>query len=296
LIKYKQVVSLWILFFNLLYFIIYGMDWLVKLNECLDKDYECALITIIDKSGSIPQNIGAKMVVDRDGNIAGTIGGGAVEKECIEYAKKSIINGLDPFIVEFKLDGNEWISIDGSIRNMICGGNIKVFIEPINNKKMGTIIMFGGGHIAKKMADFCDILDIPYIIYDNREEFANRERFSNAKDIICADYNDLLDRVRLNDKSFCVIMTHGHKYDKICLERLLRVEDIPYIGMIGSKSKVKLTFENIKKKGINIDKRVYSPIGLYINGKSPQLIALSIISEIMIIMGNGKLMHRRLEV
>lgn len=151
------------------------------------------------------------------------------------------------------------------------------------HKKKIELILFGGGHIAQKFAEFCNIQSIPYKIYDDRPEFASQKVFPSAKMHICASFDRISANIKLSSRSYCVIMTYGHVHDETCLAQLLNNTEVSYIGMIGSINKVRTVFSNLNKKGITIDSRVYSPIGLKIGVSLPEQIALSIITEIVCI-------------
>jgi xanthine dehydrogenase accessory factor len=158
------------------------------------------------------------------------------------------------------------------------------------------IVVFGAGHIGEKLGRLCEVLNLPYRVYDERAAYATAERFAGARERIVAPYAELSRHIRLGRQSYCVILTHGHLHDQECLEQLLKNRDVPYIGMIGSANKVAALFRKLKEKGQSPDKRVYSPIGLKIGGQLPEEIALSIIAEIVLLMNGGKLQHFRLPI
>lgn len=229
------------------------------------------------------------MVVNDKGEIDGTVGGGAVEHECIKEAQKAISEGRC-LTLEFNLNEDEQIVEKES--SGICGGSVRIFIEPFRPRE--EVVMFGGGHIAEKLAAYCNTLNLPFRVYDDREEFTNRERFPNAKELVCAEFNRISENIKLSAMSYCVIMTYGHVHDETCLEQLIGVSEVPYIGMMGSVEKVTAVKANLKKRGVELDKRVYSPIGLKIGSNLPEEIALSIIAEIQCVLYGGKPEHFRL--
>lgn len=121
------------------------------------------------------------------------------------------------------------------------------------------------------------------IVFDDREEFANRHRFSFAHDVcVCPDYQQLFSDCDVNDDSYVVIVTRGHQHDKTVLVQALRTE-AGYIGMIGSRTKRDTLFNELLTEGISRDdlKRVFSPIGLPIGAETPEEIAISIVSELV---------------
>jgi xanthine dehydrogenase accessory factor len=264
--------------------------WLNKINEWKNQGIPCAIVTIIKAEGSVPRGVGSKMVVNERDDIAGSIGGGPVEhisrKEALRCIRDNVCTSLD-----FSLNGDVWqVTADSSVRGL-CGGALTVFIEPILPKP--EVVIFGGGHVGEKLSKFCEILNLPYRIFDNRQAFASAERFPSAVERICKPYESLSESITLKRTSYCVILTHGHVHDQTCLEQIARNKGVPYIGMIGSKSKMRTIVDEIRSRGGTVDKRVYSPIGLKIGRGVPEEIALSIIAEIMLIINGGALEHMR---
>nr|WP_242984742.1 XdhC/CoxI family protein [Clostridium taeniosporum] len=158
--------------------------------------------------------------------------------------------------------------------------SIKLFIEYIIGQP--NLIVCGGGHVALPLCQMADLLEFDITVIDNREEFASKERFPMASNIICKDFKEALNEVEFNKNSYFVIVTRGHKYDQQCLEIILE-NDFYYVGMIGSKGKVKFVINSLLENGYpkeDIDK-VHTPIGLSIGAKTPAEVAVSILSEII---------------
>lgn len=266
--------------------------WLNKINEWKRQGIPCAIVTIVKAEGSVPRGVGSKMVISELNEIAGSVGGGPVEHisriEAIKCIKNNVCICLD-----FSLNGDLWqVTADKTVQGL-CGGALTVFIEPIVAKP--EVVIFGGGHIGEKLSKFCEILNLPYRVFDNRDEFASVERFASAVERICKPYDSLSESIRLTRTSYCVILTHGHAHDQICLEQLVRNKEVPYIGMVGSKSKMQVIVDDLRSRGGSVDDRVYSPIGLKIGRGVPEEIALSIIAEIMLIINGGSLEHMRIK-
>jgi xanthine dehydrogenase accessory factor len=267
--------------------------WLKQMAEWRAQGIPCALVTITESEGSTPRKTGSNMAVSGSGEIAGSVGGGAVEHFCIALAKEAI--GKETCITRrflSKGDGDDWKPTDEEHALGVCGGALTVFIEPVVPEP--ELVIFGGGHVGLYLARLCEVLEIPCRMYDDRPEFADAGRFPKARDVICAPFTEIAGHISLSGSSYCVIMTYGHQYDQIVLEQLLREKSLPYIGMIGSPAKAGVLIRNIQKKGEVIDNRLYCPIGLRIGRNLPQEIALSVLSEITLLMRGGKLEHMRL--
>jgi xanthine dehydrogenase accessory factor len=266
--------------------------WLKTLNEWNAAGIPCAIVTIIRTEGSTPRGLGSKMIVNNEGKIAGSVGGGPVEHISREEAQKAI-KRQQCISLDFSLKGDSWqVTPDKTIEGM-CGGSVTVFIEPVLCE--AQVVVFGGGHIGEKISKFCEILDMPFRVFDNRGEFSDAERFPTAIERVCKPYETLSESIHLTSSSYCVILTHGHKYDEVCLEQLLRNKNIPYIGMIGSQHKIQVVIDNIRSRGGVIDNRLYSPIGLKIANNLPGQIALGIMAQIILLINNGSPDHYRIK-
>ena len=233
------------------------------------------IATVVDAKGSTPRETGAKMLVRQDGNVEGTIGGGAIEKAVVDEALKLFNSG------EAKT-----IAYDLGDLKMQCGGKMTVFLEPVIPSPQ--LIIFGAGHIGYALDKIADMLGFRICVVDNRVEFANKARFPNAHGIFATEHIDAFTELYFDQDTFIVIVTHKHLHDEAVLQRCVQ-QPFAYLGMIGSKTKVKKILTALKDKGINSDiiNRVHTPIGLDIGAKTPEEIALAIAAE-MVAIRSGK--------
>lgn len=232
------------------------------------------LVTVVTASGSTPARPGAKMLVYADGSILATIGGGALEARVIEEAGKCL-KERKPVYRTYSLDND-----DAAGLGMVCGGEISVFIECFNAAP--ELIIVGAGHISRDLARLAKMLDFNVTVIDDREDYADRERFPQADRLIVDDIEHALDNIEITESTYVAIMTRGHKYDQVALEKVIRT-GAAYIGMIGSRGKIKTVFGSLKQKGFleaSLDK-VHAPIGLDLGGSTPAEIALSIAAELV---------------
>lgn len=257
-----------------------------KALEEIDKGQELAIATITAASGSTPREAGTKMLVLKNGKTYGTVGGGAMEKRIIEICLESIEKGENQN-VSFPLDTE---GVD-----MICGGAVEVFVEVYKNRP--KLLIVGGGHVGYAIYEAALPLDFDLIIFDDRKDFINKERFPKAKELVLGDIGESLKNYPIDENSYIVIVTRGHKYDEEALEVVINT-NAKYIGAMGSKKKVITMFNSLKEKGIDEEKlnNVYSPIGLKISDGSPEEIAISIIGEILFVKNQGELVHMREEL
>jgi len=254
-----------------------------KALEEVEKGKELAIATITSAKGSTPREVGTKMVVLGDGSIHGTIGGGPLEKRVIDLCLEAIEEGKSHSI---------HLPLDTEGVEMICGGEIDIFIEVYKNKP--KLLIAGGGHVGYAIYEMAALLDFDIVVFEDREEFLTKDRFPKASELVLGDMKDNLKDYPIDDNTYITIVTRGHAYDEECLEVVVG-SDAKYIGAMGSKKKVITMMNNLKDKGIaqeQLDK-AYAPIGLKLSNETPEEIAVSIISEILLIKNQGELIHMK---
>ena len=235
---------------------------------------KAVLATIVSTRGSTPRKESAKMLVQANGKIIGTVGGGSIEHQVYQEALQ-LIEGNESRLAHYELT-----NADASKEGMTCGGIVDVFLEPI--KPLPALIIFGGGHISFFLARIGKMVDFRVTIIDDRPEFANAERFPEADETIAEDLTSVTKRLDINSSSYIVIVTRGHQKDTQVLQWAVTTPAV-YVGMIGSKRKIHMFFEFMKTKGIPQEQldRVHAPIGLSIGAETPEEIAVAIMAEII---------------
>ena len=250
------------------------MDIYEEITRLRKEGRRGALATIINVRGSIPSFETAKMLVREDGTIAGTIGGGCVEAEVWEAARE-VMKNEKPQTLNFNLNNNPKYDT-----GLVCGGTLQVFVEPV--LPISTLYIFGAGHVAFSLYKVARMAGFDVVITDDRETYANRERFPDARDIYADEYETVMSQLAPNDMSYIVIVTRGHRDDM----RVLRwAAETParYVGMIGSQRKTISIYKELEKEGIAAEKlaRVYAPVGIDIGAITPEEIAISIVAELI---------------
>jgi len=250
------------------------MDVFDELIHLRNLGQKSALATIVQVRGSIPSFESAKLLVREDGSMVGTIGGGCVEAEVWNAAREVISTGK-PRHMSFSL-GQDAAYDNG----LICGGQLDVFVECIAPQP--AVLIFGGGHISKSLAKVLDMAGFRVSVIDNRESYANRERFPEAAEVHAEEYEDLYPRLAVTESTFVVIVTRGHRDDM----RILRwavTTPARYISMIGSRRKVISVVRELEKEGLPHEsfEKVYAPMGLEIGAISPEEIAISVAAEMI---------------
>jgi xanthine dehydrogenase accessory factor len=261
-------------------------DIFMRIAELRKEGKTFALATVILSEDSTPRDVGTRMIIHPDRTVEGTIGGGALEKrvigDAVELIKKG---GSERFIYDLGKDERD-IQL-----GMICGGKSEVLIETFSVKM--KIFIFGGGHVGKKLAEVCTILGLPYWVIDNRESYALQELFPDAMGVLHSEFKESFYKLPIDVNSYIIIVTYGHQYDGVCLEEAVKTQ-ARYIGMIGSRSKVRKLLQNLSDTGVDVnDPRIYAPIGLNLGGNSPEAISISIISEVLKIESGGNGEHMR---
>ena len=242
--------------------------------EALKRGEPAALVTIIRAQGSTPQRVGAKMLVFPDGRTVGTIGGGCYENEAF-WKARTAIETRQPTIEKYELADD--IAEDSGL---ICGGQMEVYIEPL--EPAPDLYLVGAGHVSYHLARAAHEVGFKLHIIDDREKFANADRFPHAEEIVVDSIPEWLTRTQLPAHAFAVILTRGHRHDLDAM-RALVPKPIRYLGLIGSRAKVIRLSEALVAEGIAPGQlqRVHSPVGLDLGAITPQEIAVSILAEMI---------------
>lgn len=246
---------------------------LASAAEALRLGETVALVTVVRAQGSTPQRAGAKMLVWPDGRIVGTIGGGCYENDAFWKAREAIVSGR-PSLVHYELN-DDFAQENG----LICGGRMDVHIDPLAPSPRLYII--GAGHVGFHLARVA--LDAGFHIHvvDDREKFANAERFPGAT-VVVEPVPDWLRRAETPATAYIVVVTRGHQNDLEAV-RALAPRDHKYLGLIGSRAKVARIYDALRAEGLPSEclDRIHAPIGLEIGAVTPAEIAISILAELI---------------
>src|SRR5690242_1629364 len=244
------------------------MDLYEEIVKLRQQGRRGAVATIVNARGSIPSFKTAKMLVRDDGSIVGTIGGGCVEAE-IWQAAREVMESEKPRTLTFNLNQDPKYDT-----GLVCGGTLDIFVEPI--LPPASLYIFGAGHVSINLYKIAKSAGFDVTVVDDREAYANRERFPEAKEVIAENFDLAMARLAPNESSYLVIVTRGHRDDM----RMLRwAVGTParYIGMIGSKRKTITIFQELTKEGLAAElfDRVHAPVGLDIGAVTPEEIAVA---------------------
>ena len=343
-----------------------------KIVELFEENRFSVLVTIIGKSGTTPRSVGAKLLISDDGQCAGTIGGGLLEKYVLEEAQKVFASRL-PSRFSYRSEEDNVTEPE-----MQCGGDVDLFLEPVSpdnlnhlrifkeimeiirrggsgllativdpdywhsghipkmffkpdGERIGSLLdikemedaimgmmgklqkdkmpssivcgdqegnrlnvfvesvvsdpilyLFGGGHVASHVAPLAHRVGFKVVVIDDRPEFADPEKFPEAEEVHEYTFDNVMERLPVDESSYIIIMTRGHSHDKNVLAQVLK-SPAQYVGMIGSRRKISIIYDKLREKGFTREQldSVHSPIGIDIGAETPEEIAVSIVAELI---------------
>jgi len=249
-------------------------DLFARITELKKQNSTFCIVTVVDATGSTPRKAGARALVFPDGTIEGTVGGGSIEVEAVKIAQQ-VIASQKPLLSNYQLND--------LTDEMICGGTMTLFYEPIYPEKRLTI--FGGGHVGRAIAHVAFIAGWQVKVVDHRQEVLEPSFFPGQVELISSDYSNFIQSNSFGKNDWLVIVTPKHKFDEQVLELLIDF-DTAYLGMMGSATKVSDILKNLQSRGISekLLQRVYTPIGLNIGKETPGEIAVAIVAEMLTVL------------
>ncbi|MBI2816253.1 MAG: XdhC family protein [Acidobacteria bacterium] len=250
------------------------MDVFEEITRLRKAGIKSALATIVNVRGSIPSYESSKLLVREDGSIVGTVGGGCVEAD-VWAAAREVMQEEKPRTLTFNLNNNP--SYD---TGLLCGGTLEIFVEPI--LPTPYLYIFGAGHVSLSLSKIATQAGFSTVVIDDRDAYANRERFPEAAEIYADEYESIVQRLSPNSSSFIIAVTRGHRDDMRVLRWAVGTQ-ARYVGMIGSKRKAIEIVKFLEAEGVPSAQleRVHSPIGLEIGAITPEEIAVSIVAELI---------------
>lgn len=244
-----------------------------EMKQAFNRNEAFVLCTVVETIGSSPGTVGQKMIVFRDGTALGTTGGGINEERVRQAALELFKNGTAT-ILTFDLAN----PLEGD--DPVCGGKARVFIEMIADEP--RMVIFGAGHIGKVLAKMAALARFRVTLIDERSEFADPTLFPECEKVICMNYEEAVEVVELNDRSFVVVVTPGHLKDKEVLDQVLP-KPAPYVGLVSSAKKLKEMKDAFVAAGIPKERAnsIFSPIGINLGSTTPEEIAVEILAQIV---------------
>lgn len=251
-------------------------DVLQRAADLLRANRAFALVHLVKVKGSSPGKSGFKLLLAADGERLGTIGGGDAERQMIAQAREALRDGISRS-VHYELS-----SRPGNLVHSLCGGTNEVFIEVFMPKP--CLLILGGGHVARALASLCRMLEYPFVILDDREEYSRAQDFPGALDVVCARGDTYLTRQDLPAFSHVIGLGYDAQFDLDALIPALKhLPQEVKLGAIGSKPKFAKMTEAAKQRGVSAEQwlRVKCPVGMAIGAQTPAEIAVAIIAEVV---------------
>ncbi|MGQ9509183.1 MAG: XdhC family aldehyde oxidoreductase maturation factor [Thermodesulfobacteriota bacterium] len=234
-----------------------------------EKGESALLLTLLSVDGDPPKGKGKKTLWKKSGETVGDVSLKEFWDPQLSEKREEFLSKKEPEILEVQLDRKE-----------IPWKQVEILLEPIFSEP--TLYIFGAGHISQQLAPLAKKVHFKVVVIDDREMFANRENFPEADELIVTEFEESFKHLSIDPSSYIVIVTRGHLFDGLVLEKALHTT-ARYIGMIGSKRKIRLLYEHLMKKGFLQEdlRRIHAPIGIDINAETPEEIAVSIIAELI---------------
>ncbi|WP_378954060.1 XdhC family protein [Pelosinus sp. sgz500959] len=249
-----------------------------KILSAIDHDKRVDIVTVIEANSD--KLIGKMLMIHADGRVEG---------EWDEVVTRQIVDRIKEL---------SWIKPVTLFMEDQSGRKIRILWDRISSRF--NAVVFGGGHISQPLVQMLLLLDFIVTVVDDRPEFANQFRFPGAHKVICESFHQAFTQLDIGEDTAVIIVTRGHKYDMECL-RAMMVSKARYLGMIGSKKRVREVLNLLQEEGApeELQKRLKAPIGLDIKGETPAEIAVSIVAEVVSVFrggGDGASLSRRREV
>jgi xanthine dehydrogenase accessory factor len=260
-----------------------ALDWTSDaIAEVIEQRRFADVATVVAAPPSACVRVGAKLLSQPDGSVVGTLGDAELDRAVVEDAH-SAMNERSSRVAAYPLPG---IGADGEVL---------VFHEVLEPQPQ--LLIIGAGHIAVPLAHYGKTLGFEVVVLDDRDKYANRERFPDADRVIAADFGATLHDFPLTESTYVVIITRAHTYDEESL-RLILDKPSAYIGMIGSRRRVQTVLRTLAGERYDEDRlrEIHAPIGLDIGSETPEEIALAIIAEVVTVRrgGTGEMLSKQI--
>ena len=255
------------------------LSYAQEIDDAYSGGPSVALASLVKAATGGHSTTGAKLLIRENGSTEGSLGDAELDSDAAARARKLMLHGRSDYVTA--PDGAEY------------------FLEAYTTPPQ--LVLCGGGHVSKAIAPLAATLGFRIFVTDDREEFANQDRFPEADKVVAKKPEDAMAELPINANTFIVVVTRGHRYDNVALEAAAATP-ASYVGLMGSKRKTILIYEDLIRAGMSLDRmrEIRSPIGLDIHARTPEEIAVSIMAEILMFRLGGtgvpmKLEERRLQ-
>ena len=255
-------------------------DLLQEQAEALRSGKDFAVVTIV-KADQLARTNG-KMVVYADGSISGTVGGGMWEQAAIQDAREALRTGENAVKVYN-------FNSDLAKAGFRCSGELTVFIEVCRDESLQLVVV-GGGHVGNAVIHAAKAVGFSITLVDTRGEDIIGDSIRCADRFVKLNSFEEVADANLPRDPYYVVSTYGHMVDGAALGGVLKRDDARYIGMLGSRRKVKAIYEKLEEAGFDPEqmRSIHSPIGLDLGGETPEELAVAIVGEILAVKNGRK--------
>jgi xanthine dehydrogenase accessory factor len=242
-----------------------------RADEMVARGQSVAMLTVVGKEGSAPREVGAKMLVTREGTV-GTIGGGTVERLAVEAGREVLAGEADPGVRTYELE-------PGGNTGMVCGGSMDVFVDRLRGR--ARLHVAGGGHISQALAPLAHRLGYEVAVVDDRAEYAAPDLFPDGVTVHHGDYGEVLAELPTTEETAVAVATRSGTFDAAAVAAALDA-GAGYVGLVASSAKADHVFDTLTGDGYGRRElaRVRAPVGLDLGGGGPGDVALSILAEV----------------
>jgi xanthine dehydrogenase accessory factor len=247
------------------------MSLFEDVSEVVAGGEPAAMLTVVDKEGSAPRDIGTRMLVTADEEY-GTIGGGTVESLAVEEAREVLAGDAEPGVRTYELE-------PGGNTGMVCGGQMDVFVDRIHGKP--RLHVAGAGHIGRELAPLAAHLGYGVTVVDDRESYADPDRFPEAVGVVHGNYGDVLGELPMTAETAVAVATRSGTFDQQAVAAAVD-GGAGYVGLVASDRKADHVLSSLAGDGYSRADlaRVRAPVGLDLGGGGPDDIALAILAEV----------------
>lgn len=255
-----------------------GLEW--------QRQSGAVIVHVVSAESDSVTTLVDKVVVNGRGETAGAFPP-AIHTAAVNAARDALAKGRSRiYSLRASDSGGEVVGIQG--------GDVDIFAEVL--KSPSALVIAGAGHIAQPLAVVGKLLGFTVTVIDDRPEFANQPRFPDVDAIKVTEFVAGLESTRIDSETFVVLVTRGHAHDLACL-RFVLLTDVAYVGMIGSKMRIRTVMRALRKEGFPEDqlRRVYAPVGIDIGSHTPAEIAVAIAAEIVDVYRQGNAPHLSLQ-
>ncbi len=253
------------------------LELLLELNRALARQETLISIHIVEAGEGL--QVGAHLLLFEDGRTLGSLGDSKLDTLACAQAKRLAALGKEAVTLELE----RFEEVDARDYR-----GVRVYFEIL--RPQPQLLVCGAGHIARALVQMGLVLGFRAAVVDDRPEFASRQFFPDSRvELLVGSFQEVVSSCRITPATACVIVTRGHRYDEDCL-RILLSTSAGYIGMIGSRRRVGVVKERLSSEGFpeSTLKRLHAPIGLDIGARTPEEIALAILSEIVLVRNCGR--------